>query len=93
MSANKAPATDYVRAINNAARVIKALSPSVEVCGVVVRGTRPVIKVKNCSFCQSLIKQGKASYAYFGRSEIGPYRQGQYLTGGCKVVWSEVLLN
>lgn len=86
----KAKAMDLIRAMDCASAVIKALSAhSVTVKTVTLVGDKPVIRIERCGYSDALIHEGRAAYLEFGCGVSGRYRQGQYHTGGCKVVWSE----
>ena len=52
--------------------------------------SRPTVRVQNCGKCQRLIHNGEAAYFGYGASGgAGPYREGQFQLGGCRVVWTE----
>lgn len=83
---------DYIRSMESACLVIKALSAqNIVVRSVTLANKRAVIRISYCRYCDQLIQQGKAIYQYFGCNAEGRYRQGQFNTGGCKVVWTEAL--
>lgn len=83
---------DFVKEMQKATMVINALSAEhVDVRGVTLVSGTPVIRVRPCAFVERMVHQGKAFYLEFGANAHGRYRQGQFLTGGCKVVWSESL--
>lgn len=51
---------------------------------------RPTIRIQTCSQCRRLIANGEAVYFSYGRQEhFGPYREGQFNLGGCRIVWTE----
>lgn len=51
---------------------------------------RPTIRIQTCGRCHQLITKGEAVYYSFGQREhIGPYREGQFNLGGCRIVWME----
>lgn len=51
---------------------------------------RPTIRIQTCSQCLRLIAKGEAVYFSFGqRDYFGPYREGQFSLGGCRIVWTE----
>lgn len=53
-------------------------------------GKRPTIEIQTSPRCTGLLRSGQAAYFSFGREEhFGPYRQGQFHCGGCRVVWTE----
>lgn len=88
--ANKMKSDALLRAMDAAGFVVKALSGS----GVVVKtvtliNARPVIRVEHCGYCDKMIHEGRAAYLEFGCGHHGKYRQGQFYSSGCKVVWSE----
>ncbi|MGC6061317.1 hypothetical protein [Enterobacter kobei] len=88
----KAKAIDFVKSMEKASMVIKALSAErIDVRGVSLIGGKPVIRVMPCAFCERMVHEGKAFYFEFGANAHGRYRQGQYMVNGCKVVWSESL--
>lgn len=88
----KAKAIDFVKSMEKASMVIKALSAErIDVRGVSLIGGKPVIRVMPCAFCERMVHEGKAFYLEFGANAHGRYRQGQYMVNGCKVVWSESL--
>lgn len=88
----KAKAQKLLKAMGDASNVIASLSAhSVAVKTVTLVGSRPVIRVERCGYCDALIHEGRAAYLEFGCGVSGKYRQGQYLVGGCKVIWSESL--
>lgn len=75
-----------------AAAAIEALSLSgFTVIGVVLDApSRPTIRIQTCSLCQRLLLRGEAVYFSFGqRDHVGPYREGQFALGGCRIVWTE----
>jgi hypothetical protein len=79
-----------VQSIEKVSLVIKALSAEgVTVKSVTMASNKPVIRVQPCAYCQKQIHIGRAVYLEFGCSADGRYRQGQFMTGDCKVVWSE----
>lgn len=79
-----------LRAMDAAGFVVKALSGSgVAVKAVSLINAKPVIRVEHCGYCDKLINEGRAAYLEFGCGIFGKYRQGQFYTNGCKVVWSE----
>lgn len=82
----------FLNAMASARQVITVLSGrGVTVRAVTLTGARPVIRVEPCGYCDGLIHRGQAVYLEFGCGISGKYRQGQFYTGGCKVVWSESL--
>ncbi|MEN3809456.1 hypothetical protein [Chromobacterium piscinae] len=53
--------------------------------------TRPTINIQTCGNCRRMIEKGEAVYFSFGRDTyFGPYRQGQFELGGCRIVWTEM---
>jgi len=51
---------------------------------------RPTIRIQTCSQCHRLIAKGDAVYFSYGQQEhFGPYREGQFQLGGCRIVWTE----
>ncbi|HGW3963115.1 TPA: hypothetical protein ACNIC3_002668 [Citrobacter freundii] len=69
--------------------VVSLQARGVEVKGIVVREGQPVIRIQRHSFCEHLLKTGKACYIEFGQGKSGKYKQGVFIQDGCKVVWSE----
>lgn len=81
-----------VELMAQASNVVKALSvQGVTVKSVTLASNKPVIRVESCVYCQQQIHSGRAVYHEFGCSAEGRYRQGQFISGGCKIVWSESL--
>lgn len=81
-----------VELMQRASDVVKALSiQGVIVKSITLASNKPVIRVQPCGYCQQQIQSGRAVYHEFGCSSEGSYRQGQFTSGGCKVVWSESL--
>jgi hypothetical protein len=79
-----------VELMGRASDVIKALSiQGVTVKSITLASNKPVIRVESCGYCHQQIHNGRAVYHEFGCSSEGRYRQGQFTSGGCKVVWSE----
>ncbi|EHD8421667.1 hypothetical protein JOT19_002536 [Salmonella enterica] len=60
-----------------------------DVVSVSVRGGLPVIHINRSAFTEHLIRTGKAAYVFWGCGSRGKYKQGVFIQGGCKVVWSE----
>lgn len=90
--AAKEKALNLLKAMDSACDVIVTLNAhNVAVKTVTLVGSRPVIRVERCGYCDALIHEGRAAYLEFGCGMSGKYRQGQYLVGGCKVIWSESL--
>ncbi|MCG8993244.1 hypothetical protein LH427_09690 [Laribacter hongkongensis] len=55
-----------------------------------LNGKRPTIEIQTNARCHRLIQSGEAVYYSFGREpHFGPYREGQFNLGGCRVVWTE----
>ncbi|UTH73947.1 hypothetical protein [Chromobacterium sp. IIBBL 290-4] len=53
--------------------------------------SRPTINIQTCGNCRRMIEKGEAVYFSFGRDTyFGPYRQGQFELGGCRIVWTEM---
>lgn len=51
---------------------------------------RPTIRIQNCGKCSQLIAKNEAVYYSFGQdTHFGPYREGQFSLGGCRIVWME----
>lgn len=51
---------------------------------------RPTIRIQTCARCQQMIANHQAVYYSFGRTtHFGPYREGQFSLGGCRIVWME----
>lgn len=51
---------------------------------------RPTIRIQTCAKCSRLIENGEAAYYSFGQNtHMGPYREGQFNLGGCRIVWME----
>ena len=51
---------------------------------------RPTIRIQSCGKCLRMINQGEAVYYSYGRRDhCGPYREGQFMLGRCRVVWTE----
>lgn len=75
-----------------AAAAIEALSQNgFTVIGVELdTPSRPTIRIQTCSQCHRLIASNEAVYFSFGqRDHFGPYREGQFALGGCRIVWTE----
>ncbi|WP_036666347.1 hypothetical protein [Paludibacterium yongneupense] len=52
---------------------------------------RPTIRIQTCAHCHRLISNGDAVYYSYGQQDhFGPYREGQFQLGGCRVVWLEM---
>lgn len=52
----------------------------------------PTVKVQECPQCKALLKKGEAVYYSFGRDgdHYGPWQEGQFKLGGCRIVWTEM---
>ncbi|WP_198408174.1 hypothetical protein [Pseudogulbenkiania sp. NH8B] len=51
---------------------------------------RPTIRIQTCGQCRRLIESGDAVYFSYGQMDhFGPYREGQFQLGGCRIVWTE----
>ena len=78
-----------ISALLQAESVVKQLSDiGVSVLSVVTRHGRPCIRIARHSYCDELIRNGKASYQYFSNRFSGA-RQGVFNESGCRVYWSE----
>lgn len=83
---------ELIKAMQSACDAVKTLSAAgMTVRSVSFNGSKPVIRVEHCGYCDGLIHKGRAVFLEFGCGVIGRYRQGQFYEGGCKVVWSESL--
>lgn len=83
---------DLIQAMQSACEAVKALNAAgVTVKSVSFSGSRPLIRVEHCGYCDGLIEAGRAMFLNFGGGIFARYRQGQFYEGGCKVVWSESL--
>ncbi|UAN47032.1 hypothetical protein KGP17_05670 [Serratia sp. JSRIV001] len=81
---------ELVELMERASNVVKALSiQGVTVKSITLASNKPVIRVQPCGYCDQQIHSGRAVYHEFGYSAEGRYRQGQFTSGGCRVVWSE----
>ena len=81
-----------VELMQSASDVVKALSAEgVTVKSVTLVSNKPVIRVESCGYCQQQIKSGRAAYHDFGKPGHRRYRQGCFISGNCRVVWSESL--
>ncbi len=58
----------------------------VTVLSVITRQGKPCIHVARHSYCDALIRDGKAAYQYFNSKQS---KQGVFNTLGCRVYWSE----
>lgn len=79
-------------AILKVARAIEALTESgFTVISVELNSpARPTIRIQTCGRCTRLIERNEAVYYSFGqRDHLGPYREGQFMLGGCRIVWTE----
>ncbi len=93
MSANIKPLN--IAIYEAAQKIVKAVEALTENGFMVVRvemaaPARPTIRIQSCSKCQTLIDKGEAVYFSFGQgTHFGPYREGQFHLGGCRIVWTE----
>lgn len=52
--------------------------------------SRPTIRIQTSAKCQQMIAAQQAVYYSFGQSShFGPYREGQFMLDGCRIVWME----
>lgn len=58
----------------------------VTILSVITRQGKPCIHVARHSYCDALIRDGKAAYQYFNQNKG---KQGVFDTEGCRVYWSE----
>lgn len=58
----------------------------VTVLSVMTHQGKPSIRIARHSYCDALIRDGKATYQYFNQSKG---KQGVFDTLGCRVYWSE----
>ncbi len=79
------------RSLLQVVEVIEALSENdFTVVAVELTPSRPTIRIQSCGRCRRLIERGEAVYYSFGqRDHFGPYREGQFALGGCRIVWAE----
>ena len=78
-----------ISALLQAESVVQQLSErGVSVLSVVTRYGKPCIRIARHSYCDELIRSGKASYQYLSKSFSGA-RQGVFNESGCRVYWSE----
>ena len=86
--------TDINQQMNKVQSAIMALNAmNTTVQSVMIVGSKPVIRITRNRHCILMIAQGKACYNYIGRCSTGRFRQGIFLLHGCRVVWSESLIN
>ena len=60
----------------------------ISVLSVVARCGRACIHIARHSYCDELIRTGKASYQYLSKN-FSRARQGVFNESGCRVYWSE----
>ncbi|AXF76532.1 hypothetical protein LU604_07745 [Erwinia tracheiphila] len=77
--------------LQSAIAVLKAMHATVQ--SVMILGAMPVIRIARNGQCVRMIEQGKASYSYIGHNGTGRFRQGTFPLYGCRVFWSESLIN
>ncbi len=58
----------------------------VTVLSVIARQGKPCIHIARHSYCDALIRDGKATYQYFNQNKG---KQGVFDALGCRVYWSE----
>lgn len=58
----------------------------VTVLSVITRQGKPCIHIARHSYCDALIRDGKAAYQYFNQNKG---KQGTFDILGCRVYWSE----
>ncbi|MGL5344825.1 MAG: hypothetical protein ACRC9O_09520 [Plesiomonas sp.] len=88
----KKQSNHIISALHRAERAIKHLSnKGVDVVGMSVKNGTLVINISRCGYCDTLIREGKASYIKLGTGAASAFRQGVYISHGCRVVWSESL--
>ncbi|MFT4466206.1 MAG: hypothetical protein ACMX3H_18705 [Sodalis sp. (in: enterobacteria)] len=63
----------------------------VSVKGVILRNCTPVICIEHHKLCEQLLKNGQADYITFGKNAQGGFKQGAFMKGGCRVIWSTSL--
>ncbi|MBD8144643.1 hypothetical protein [Pantoea agglomerans] len=86
--------TDINQLMNNVQSAIMALNAmNSTVQSVMITGSKPVIRIARNGHCLRMIEQGKASYNYIGHRGTGLFRQGTFPLHGCRVIWSESLIN
>ncbi|TQS89324.1 MULTISPECIES: hypothetical protein [Limnobaculum] len=72
--------------------VMESLSENgVTIKNVMLNGGSPVIRVARCSYCDQMVRDGRAQFVSFGCGPCGHFKQGIFILDGCKVVWSESL--
>ncbi|HHR6503085.1 TPA: hypothetical protein ACS8CD_003659 [Providencia alcalifaciens] len=80
---NQSVMSDLIRAES----VVQQLEQQgVTVLSVIARQGKPCIHIARHSYCDALIRDGKATYQYFNSSKG---KQGVFNTLGCRVYWSE----
>jgi len=86
--------TDINQQMNKVQSAIMALNAmNTTVQSVIITGNKPVIRIVRNGHCTRMIEQGKASYNFIGHSGTGRFRQGTFPLHGCRVIWSESLIN
>ncbi|MCX8962167.1 hypothetical protein EHW64_13750 [Erwinia psidii] len=83
---------DLLTTLNRVEQVVQSLGQrGITVNSVSLLNGRPVIRIQRNGFCERLIREGKAAYVETGHNAGGQFKQGYFMQGGCRVVWSESL--
>ncbi|MEN3258646.1 hypothetical protein AAH678_07560 [Sodalis endosymbiont of Spalangia cameroni] len=91
---HKAASTNayLIAAMTQAGAVIHYLTiRGVSVKGVILHDCKPIIRIEHHPLCEQLLKKGQADYITVGKNARGGFKQGVFMKGGCKVIWSASL--
>ncbi|WP_025244008.1 hypothetical protein [Candidatus Sodalis pierantonius] len=84
--------THLIAAMTQAGAVIHYLTiRGVSVKSVILHNCKSVIRIEHHPLCEQLLKQGQADYITVGKNAQGGFKQGAFMKGGCKVIWSTSL--
>ncbi|MBA7978704.1 hypothetical protein HV134_21030 [Citrobacter freundii] len=80
-----------MKKVQTAIMALNAMNAMVR--SVIITGNKPVIRIDKNGHCARMIGQGKAYYNFIGHRGTGRFRQGTFPLHGCRVIWSESLIN
>ncbi|MEC5319005.1 hypothetical protein VSX61_08655 [Brenneria populi subsp. brevivirga] len=68
---------------------LRAMNATVQ--SVMIKGSKPLIRIARNGHCEKLINSGVARYVVIGCDSNGRFRQGEFEQHGCRIIWSESL--